>query len=137
MDVSASNPYLHLDRYQQPITVPGAPSPEEPVTIPEYEPPEISPQKRLELRERLKEGFEEAEKNRRAEEEAMRQLTVGYVGLQSKKTQWEVYMSGTTGSDMGSDAPGGVEFYKLLRDIQEQNNTIKAYAAYQENALGA
>ena len=136
MDVSSSNPYLHLGRYQQPITVPGAPSEENPVTIPEFEKPELSPEQRLALEKSLQERLDEAEEKAQEEQDALRGLTVGYVGLQSKKTQWEIYMSVTTQTDMQSDAQDGVAFYRTLRDIQEQNNTIKAYAAYRENAVG-
>ncbi|WP_456453383.1 hypothetical protein [Hydrogenimonas sp.] len=143
MNIPSSDPYQHLMQYQQPNAIrPPAtiqPIEERPdlITIPEFEKPELSPETRLELKKRLEEKLDDTKESYRAQRDALRELTVGYVGVQSKKTQWEIYLSGMSEGEVGSDAPSGVEFYQMLRDIQQQNNTIKAYAAYGENALRA
>jgi hypothetical protein len=84
------------------------------------------------LRDRLEEAKEDLTEATERREDEIRQLAVGYTAIQSKKSQFEIYMSGST-----EEKPSTVEFMRTLRDIQEQNNTIKAYAAYQENALQA
>ena len=42
-----------------------------------------------------------------------------------------------SGEEVDTGIGDGVEFYNTLREIREQNNAVKAYAAYRENALGA
>ena len=137
MDVSSSNPYLHLGRYQQPITLSGTPVKKNPVTIHEFEKPERSPEQWLALEKSLRERLADAEEKAQEERDALRGPTVGHVGLQSKKREEEISMSLATRNDMQNDARNGVVFYRTLRNIQEQNNTIKAYATYRENAVGA
>ncbi|WP_300364585.1 hypothetical protein [Hydrogenimonas sp.] len=134
MNISSQSAYQHLAQYQQPVAIPGKP---DLITIPEFEKPELSPENRLKLQDRIAEKIDDVKTGLQEQRDALRELTVGYIGTQSKKTQWEIYMSVTTEADMDSDAPSGIEFYQTLRDIQKQNNVVKAYAAYQENALEA
>jgi len=133
MDIPASNPYLHLERYRQPVTIRPIDAPDL-ITIPEYEKPELSPEQRLDLHDRLEERIGEAKASYETRNDELRELTARYIGLQSKKSQWEIYMSAATGADMHDDAPDGVEFYRTLREIREQNNLVKAYALYRQNA---
>ena len=139
MQITAQSGYAHLAQYQQPrailpieepVTTPVEPKP--PVTIPEYEKPTLDPEKAMELQDRLEEAKSDLAASEEAKRDEIRQLAVGYTAIQSKKSQFEIYMTGTT-----EENPSTVKFMQTLRDIQEQNNTIKAYAAYQENALQA
>jgi len=131
MELSSVNPYRHLAQYQQPAVMPEKP---DLITIPEFEKPELSPENRLKLQDRIEEIVDEKEAAEQAEKDALRELTAQYVGTQSKKTQWEIYMSVATDSAVDLDDGDGIEFIRTLRDIQTQNNLVKAYAAYQENA---
>ena len=133
MEIASQNPYRHLTRYQRPVTIPEKP---DLITIPEYEKPELSPENRLKLRERIEESIDEKKEELQAQKDALRELTVEYIGVQSKKTQWEIYMSVTTESDIDTGGDG-IEFIGTLRDIRKQNNLVKAYAAYHEKASEA
>jgi hypothetical protein len=139
MQVSAyNNPYQYLQQYQQPqkegpVSTPVEPQP--PITIPEYERPTLPTETQMELQDRINEKRAELGDTLQSQKDAIRQYTVAYTGAQSKKTQFEIYMNNSTDSHIDSDAPTGIEFMQTLRDIQKQNNTIKAFAAYQDAAL--
>jgi hypothetical protein len=139
MQVSAyNNPYQYLQQYQQPrkegpVSTPVEPRP--PVTIPEYERPTLPTEAKMKLQERVDEKRTEVGDTLQSQKDAIRQYTAAYVGAQSKKTQFEIYMNNTTDSELDSDTPTGIEFMQTLRDIQKQNNTIKAFSAYQDAAL--
>ena len=132
MNVSSHHAYQHLAQYQKPVPVPEKP---DLITIPEFEKPELSPENQLKLQDKIAEKVDDVKTNLDEQRDALREMTVGYIGVQSKKAQWEIYMSVATESDIDSEAPSGVEFYQTLREIQKQNNMVKAYAAYQENSL--
>lgn len=134
MEISSQDPYRHLTRYQRPVTIPEK---TDPITIPEYERPELSPEKRLKLQEKIETSIDRKREDLQAERDALRELTAGYVGLQSKKTQWEIYLSVETGGDVDPSGGEGIEFIGTLRDIRKQNNLVKAYATYHENASEA
>jgi len=120
MDISAANPYRHLARYRQPVTI-------RPVERPDAAPPDTDkPSLTPEHPDKIKNAHD-------TQREELRRLTAGYVGLQSKKSRREIHMSGLSGADMRGDAPDGVEFYEALREIRRQNNRIQAYAAYGQN----
>ncbi|WP_457596964.1 hypothetical protein [Hydrogenimonas sp.] len=127
---NGSNSYTHLRRYQQPV--PPQPLDEKPVTIPEYEPPRPSPEKVLETKEKIGEKIGSALAEEEAQRDDMRRLTVAYMGLESKRAQWENYMEGQS-----DDRPSGVEFYDTIREIRERNNRVRVYAAYMEEGLKA
>ncbi len=65
---------------------------------------------------------------------ATRQVIAMSAGINSVKSQFEIYMEGMTGDEYSNDTIVKLED---LREIQRQNNIVKAYAYYQENALGA
>ncbi|SFV63808.1 hypothetical protein MNB_SM-6-480 [hydrothermal vent metagenome] len=160
MNVSTSvNSYQNMNVYQQqrdatilPIVNPIAPPPERPTT--EYSPGEVykasdgnaiadrdgnlylTPQGKLNISKAKQAEAETAAAEAQAKKDAIRGTFVDYVGYQSKKSQVEIYLSVATDSDVeiGSDIKLTLE---SLRDIQKQNNTVQAYAQYQENQLGA
>ena len=55
-------------------------------------------------------------------------------GINSVKSQFEIYMEGMTGDEYSNDTIVKLED---LREIQRQNNIVKAYAHYQENSISA
>ena len=64
----------------------------------------------------------------------LRQFVALSAGINSVKSQFEIYMEGMTGDEYSSDTIVKLED---LREIQRQNNIVKAYAYYQENGLSA
>ncbi len=133
MQIQGNNPYAHLMQYQRPPA-------EGPSILPIEKPeesPQLTPEQKLDLQDRLAEKAQGIKENLDAQRDAMRELTVRYVGMQSKKTQWEIYLRGMSGEEVDTGIGDGVEFYNTLREIREQNNAVKAYTAYRENALGA
>ena len=62
----------------------------------------------------------------------IRQFVAMSAGINSVKSQFEIYMEGMTGNDYSNETIVKVED---LREIQRQNNIVKAYAYYQENGL--
>lgn len=54
--------------------------------------------------------------------------------LSQKKTQFEILLEGMNPEDdaVNESDSSLMDTLNTLRDIQKQNNTVKAYAAYQE-----
>jgi len=71
-----------------------------------------------------------------AQKDDVRGTVVDYAAYQSKKSQVEIYLSVATDSnvEIGNDTATILE---SLRETQKQNNTVQAYAQYQENQQGA
>lgn len=67
-----------------------------------------------------------------SQSDAKRQVLVATIGHQSKQTQAEIYLSVALDKDIELSNQNQ-EMLKSLKHTQEQNNTIKAYAAYQDN----
>ena len=65
------------------------------------------------------------------QKDEQREALVGYIGYQSKKTQAEIYLSVALDEKVSLDN-GTKEMYKSLKEVQEQNNAVKAYAAYMQ-----
>ena len=126
MHVQSGNPYAHLIRYQQP-----APERAESHSLskPGHK-PTLTHAQLTEKPQKLQEDSHE-------EEKAIWEMSIAYLGEQSRRMQWEIYLSGITGEKVDLGGGEWVRFYNTLRDIREQNNAVKAYAAYRENALEA
>ena len=79
-----------------------------------------------------------AEEQLQAQEkkDAQRGVAVDYLGAKSKQSQVEIYLSVATDSDvdLGNSTAKVIE---TLRDVQKQNETVEAYAKYQENQNGS
>ena len=67
-----------------------------------------------------------------ASKDATRENAVDYVAYQSKKSQVEIYLSVATDSKVDLD-DGTATLIESLRETQKQNNTVQAYAQYQES----
>ena len=137
---SSMNNYATLMQYQRP-SIPEKPE-ESPVTIPEFGDQEIidvikdiSQEIKTGLQENLKEKVDEAKQEDQEQKDNTREFLADYAGVQSKKNQWDIYMSVMTESDVDTSNDGSIEFLQNLRDVQEQNNRVEAYALYQELGL--
>ncbi|WP_353661312.1 hypothetical protein [Hydrogenimonas sp. SS33] len=117
MQLSDNSAYTRLAHYQKPFTQPV----KKPVSIPESAVEEGAAEKVEEIRDAARER-----------NDALRQPTVGHIGLQSKKNRFDIDMNDISGTSHDTAA---ITFYQTLRDIEKQNNTVKAYAAYTENTL--
>ena len=99
-------------------------------------PPENDkPQLDDEQKEKLQELLKETQQQKQEEKESLRKFVVGSTAIHSKQTQFEIYMSGMTGNEV--DITNDYTILENLRDIQKQNDTIKAYATYKELAQKA
>ena len=78
--------------------------------------------------EQQNEQLREKEVNR----DDQRATAVDLIARQSKKTQAEIYLSVTAESQVTSDNTTA-NTIEALRDVQKQNNIVKAYATYQEH----
>lgn len=56
-----------------------------------------------------------------------------YIARQSKKSQVEIYLAVATEGKVDSEGSATASILESLRDVQKQNNTVQAYATYQEN----
>jgi len=136
---SASN-YTSLMQYQRP-SIPEQPQ-ESPITIPEFNDQEIigkikdiTDTIKSDLQENLQDKVSQYQEETQAKKDDTRAFLADYAGVQSKKNQWDIYMSVMTESDVDTSNDNSINFLKNLRDVQEQNNRVQAYATYQELAL--
>ena len=152
MQVSShTNAQQALNSYQQPkqnlVTLPVEPK------DPTYSPSEIyeasngnvisdrsgdvslTPQGEVNVTNALNDAKTVAEEEQQAKDDALRGVAVDYVGAQSKQAQAEIYLSVATDGDVDleSSTPSVIE---TLRDVQKQNDSVEAYAKYQENQEG-
>jgi len=137
---NSTNNYTSLMQYQRP-SIPEQPQ-ETPITIPEFDDQEIiSKLKTLasEIKDNVQESIQEKatqyQEERQAKKDDARAFLADYAGVQSKKNQWDIYMSVMTDSDVDTSNDNTIDFLKELRDVQQQNNRVEAYALYQEMGL--
>ena len=81
MQITPEHAYAGLMQYQKP----------DPITIPELDPPTLSPETKLKLKEKVADRIDEIDQTIQNQKDALRAMTAQYVGNQSKKTQWEIY----------------------------------------------
>jgi len=134
---SSMNSYANLMQYQRP-SIPEKPQ-ENPVTIPEFDDQEIvesikeiTQEIKTDLQENLQEKVDVAKQEDQEKKDNTREFLADYAGVQSKKNQWDIYMSVMTESEVDTSNDDTINFLNNLRDIQEQNNRVEAYAHYQE-----
>ncbi len=133
MEVSnQTNNYQAMNIYQKPENS------IQPVLTPEPTEPEevLTPEEEMDARYEDQATQAQKDAELQAEQDAQREYAAGYISQQSKQTQVEIYLSVATDSDisLGHDTASILE---SLRDVQKQNNQVKAYATYQENQEGA
>ena len=134
---SSMNSYANLMQYQR-LSIPEKPQ-ENPVTIPEFDDQEIvesikeiTQEIKTDLQENLQEKVDVAKQEDQEKKDNTREFLADYAGVQSKKNQWDIYMSVMTESEVDTSNDDTINFLNNLRDIQEQNNRVEAYAHYQE-----
>ena len=137
---NATSTYATLMQYQRP-SIPEVPQ-ENPITIPEYNDQEIidtieniADELKSNLQEDLQDKVAQYQEETQAKKDDARAFLADYAGVQSKKNQWDIYMSVMTESDVDTSNDNTIDFLKNLRDIQEQNNRVEAYALYKELGL--
>jgi len=127
---SATSSYEGLNKYQKPIT------------IPEFEKPQLSPEKQLELQDRITQEIDDIKQGVTDQKDANREFFTNAMRVDSAKSQVEIYMSVATDSDVdiGMSSDATVNVLKELRETQKQNNIVQAYATYKdisEDLIGA
>jgi hypothetical protein len=129
MEITNNNPYTRVNTNQREATTPGFPS-QNPVTIPEYQKPELKPGQIDDIKEAFGDKAEEINQKK----DNARSFMALNAGVQSKKEQFDIYMSGMTGTDIdtGNDTKNLLE---SIDNVYKQNQTLKAMAAYSEYAL--
>jgi biotin synthase-related radical SAM superfamily protein len=112
------------------------------VTIPEFDEQEIVGDIKdiledvtQKAQEQYQEKLTQAKESLDEKKDDTRAFLADYAGVQSKKSQWDIYMSVMTQSDVDTSDDGTINFLEELRDVQKQNNTVEAYALYAQNAL--
>jgi hypothetical protein len=137
---NSANSYASLMQYQRP-SIPEQPQ-ESPITIPEFGDQEIigkikelTSAIKSNLKESIEEKVDDYQADQAEQNDKTRAFLADYAGVQSKKNQWDIYMSVMTESDVDTSNEGTVTILKELRDVQEQNNRVQAYALYQEFGL--
>lgn len=147
MHVGTTNSYATLNTYQNPSILP--------IALPDYTDKEIyegsngnivrgddgklhfTPQAETNYNNAKEDAAKEAQAKKEEEASATREFIAGVVGAQSKKTQAEIYLTvATDGKYEPSNGVSAGDIISSLRDIQKQNNFVKAYAAYAENQQG-
>jgi len=158
------NAYESMNIYQQPkstvlplkmddiITIPEGPSiPGRPdydpknvyeitngnVTVAEDGTLALTPQGQVNLANAKEDEATIQEEQLQAQKDETRDNFVDYVGYQSKKTQAEIYLSTAIDSEVDLGGIDTKTMIESLRETQTQNNTVQAYAQYQENQTGA
>ena len=145
MQVEASSyGYSALNNYQKPSILP--------IELPDYSNKEIyeasdgniirgddgklhlTPQGQTNLNNAIEDAQKEVQAQKEQEAAATREFVAGVVSAQSKKTQAEIYLA--VASDGKYSIGNGIsasDIIKSLRDVQEHNNFVQAYAAYAQN----
>jgi len=128
---NTSNPYQDITAYQRkdilPVIKPENPIyPEKPINAKL----ELSPEDELKMQHAKEEAARKAEEEKEEKIAKLKALMAQYTKEQSIKSQIEIYLSVATDSDvdMGNDS----NILDILRDIQDQNNSMHGYETYQE-----
>jgi len=102
---------------------------QEPVTLPVEE--TLSPQEEAQAREEKVDNTISLNEELQAQADEQRQLLVASVAHQSKQTQAEIYLAVALEEDVNLSTKNSM-MLESLHQTQEQNNAVKAYAAYQD-----
>jgi len=95
------------------------------------EKPELSPENRLKVQNYVQNAVDSKATEAQDKRDTQRAAVVGLAGLESKKSQVEIYLSVAT-EDNVSIQNNTINSLETYRDIQRQNNAVQAYAANQE-----
>ncbi len=142
---STTNSYQALQVQQQPVTTLPIKEPE-----PTYSDKELydasqgniirnndgeiglTPQGETNLNNSQETKANEEAQAQQAQRDDRRGTATDYVAINSKKSQVEIYLAVATDGEVSSNNET-VNVINELRDVQKQNNTVQAYATYQEN----
>jgi len=102
------------------------------VTLPVEKDIETTPEEFSEIKNSIEEVSATAQEEDQAHKDAQREAFAGILGHQSKQTQAEIYLSVALDAEvsLGND---NLKMIKSLQNVQQQNNAVKAYAAYNES----
>lgn len=125
---SQTNSYQDLNVQQKSTTIQPVPQEEKKLSN-----TDVSPEKRLETENKIDDKQTVLADKSQEEKDQLRSTMVDRIEHQSKKTQVEIYLSVATDSNVELAGNSTVDSLKTLRDVQKQNNTVEAYATYQEN----
>jgi len=103
------------------------------VRLPQHIPEdELSPEEQLNQDREAQATQDAKDAEAQAKKDAQKDYAAGYLSHHSKQTQVEIYLSVATDSNvsLGSNTASIIE---SLRDVQQQNNRVEAYATYKEN----
>lgn len=125
---SQTNSYQDLNVQQKSTTIQPVPQEEKKLSN-----TDVSLEKRLETENKIDDKQTVLADKSQEEKDQLRSTMVDRIEHQSKKTQVEIYLSVATDSNVELAGNSTVDSLKTLRDVQKQNNTVEAYATYQEN----
>ena len=102
-------------------------------TLPVEKEVETTPEEFLEIKDSVQGVIATSQEEEQSQKDAKREAFVGLVGLNSRQTQAEIYLSVALEKSvsLGND---NLEMMKSLQKVQDQNNAIKAYAAYMQTS---
>jgi len=145
MKISANtNNYQALEASQKPVTLPVEP-PKEPTysnkeiydasqgnLIRNDGKLELTPQGQNNIANNQEDKANAEATQEQAKTDEQRANAVDYLAYQSKKSQVKIYLAVATDGkyEDNNSTPSVLE---SLRDVQKQNNSVQAYASYQEN----
>jgi PAB1-binding protein PBP1 len=96
----------------------------------------LTPQDELNLAKKNEATDAKKRADTQAKESEQRAYAADYLSYKSKKSQVEIYLAVATNSKISLEDDKTISIIKSLRDVQKQNNAIKAYATYMENQNG-
>ncbi|MFT5660134.1 MAG: hypothetical protein ACI9TV_000774 [Sulfurimonas sp.] len=97
----------------------------------------LTPQAKTTLSSEQETSATQVQEETQAQQDAKRENGVDYIGAQSKKSQVEIYLAVATDNKVEFSDDKTPSIIESLRDVQRQNNTVAAYATYQENQKSA
>ena len=125
---SQINSYQDLSVKPTPVTI--QPVPQEEKKLSNLE---VSPEKRLEVENSVDDKQTANAEKSQEQRDQQRGLLVDQLERQSRKTQVEIYLSVATDSKVEIGGNNTIDSINILKDVQKQNNSVAAYATYQEN----
>ena len=119
-----------LGVYERKTLLPEQPSiqPIEKPDIPQKE--ELSPEQQLDIKYAVTDKLTKLKEEQTQKQENLRAFAVDYIGVQSKKTQAQIYLS--VAFDEEVDLTNDINLYDSLKEIKQQNDAVKGYALYKE-----
>ncbi len=93
----------------------------------------LTPQGQNNINNKRANNESEEEATTQAQKDAQRANATDYLAHKSMKSQVEIYLAVATDGKVDLNSDAAPTIIESLRDVQKQNNIVKAYAAYAEN----